>query len=520
MYRVLIVDDEPVIRNGIKAFINWEREGLTATADCANGMEALSLMESLPVDILITDIKMPLMNGIQLMQHSLQLYPHLKVIMVSSYTDFEFVREGLKLGAVDYLLKPTLEAEDLLAVLRRCIASLEEEKKRQSKISRSQLDAVYRDQRKFEHELKRLIVLEQECDYSWVPGWMKDRITCVYMMLDDAQELREIHGNLHTQLLLEDLQESFYTETQEGVAALVTSDNSLFLLLPKGLQEVEPLLLQWKQLLARNFGVSITLGICSLQGIHEIRHGFAESRHASQERFFQGLGKIFSANAAQGLPRRQQDAEIDETPDWAALAEQIRGRTAASNLIKQVHNRWSGGRLDPARIKHEACSLLTETCQNSVDLGTLPEQLDHVRSAETLEQLEGILSRLFEEFERGTAMNLPDKGYSGKLITKALSYMNTHYTEDLTLQSTADAVHVSKSYFSLLFKKQTGQNFIDYLIDLRVREAKRLLVLNDFRIYEVAEAAGFNDVKYFSKLFKKMTGFTPVEFREKHQTSK
>lgn len=520
MYRVLIVDDEPVIRNGIKAFIDWEREGLAVAADCANGVEALSLMESLPVDILITDIKMPLMNGIQLMQQSLQLYPRLKVIMVSSYSDFEFVREGLKLGAVDYLLKPTLEAEDLLAVLMRCIASLEEEKKRESELSRSQLDTVYRDRRKLEQELKRLIVLEQECDYKWVPEWMNHTITCAYVMLDDAHELREIHGNLHAQLLLEDLQELFYTETKEGLAALVTSDSSLFLLLPDGMHEAGPLLHQWKQLLAHIFGVSVSLGICPLQGIHEIRHGFTKSRHACQERFFQGVGNIFSANEVNGAALRQQDADIAEIPNWTMLAEQIRGRSPISNIIKQVHDRWSGGQLDPAHIKQEACSLLTETFQNSVDKGTLPELLDHVRSVETLERLEGILCRLLEEVGKGPSLKQPDRGYSGQLITKALSYIHSHYTEDLTLQSTADAVHVSKSYFSLLFKKQTGQNFIDYLIDLRVREAKRLLVMNEFRIYEVAEAAGFNDVKYFSKLFKKITGFTPVEFREKHQTSR
>lgn len=109
MYKVLIVDDEPVIRHGISAFIDWEKEGMSVEDHYANGAEALAALESLSFDILITDIKMPLMNGIELMKQAQALCPWLKVILVSNYSDFEYVKEGLKLGAVDYLLKLTLK---------------------------------------------------------------------------------------------------------------------------------------------------------------------------------------------------------------------------------------------------------------------------------------------------------------------------------------------------------------------------------------------------------------------------
>jgi two-component system response regulator YesN len=147
MYRVLIVDDEPVIRNGIHSFIDWQHEGMLSEDDCANGVEALAALENRSIDILITDIKMPLMNGIQLMEQAIQLYPSLKVILISSYNDFEYVREGLKLGAVDYLLKPTMEPEELLAVLKRCIAMLEEERRKESELNQYQQGAIYRERK-------------------------------------------------------------------------------------------------------------------------------------------------------------------------------------------------------------------------------------------------------------------------------------------------------------------------------------------------------------------------------------
>jgi two-component system response regulator YesN len=515
MYNVLIVDDEPIIRNGIKAFIDWEKEGMRAEADCANGVEALAAMESRPADILITDIKMPLMSGIQLMQRALQLYPRLKVIMVSSYSDFEFAREGLKLGAVDYLLKPTLEAEELMSVLKRCTAMLEEENKKQSELTRYHVDSVYRDRKKLEHAFKRMMVQEhqEESSNSWAPAWMGRNLLCAFVMLDRAEELRETYGNLHAQLLLEELQESFYRHIDEGIG-LLASETGLFVVLPDYEGNAEALICSWKSKVKDELAISISLGISALNGISEIRQGFVCSRTACQRRFFEGLGGIYSANVQQQCEPGGKVNAIP-APAWTELAEQIRGRMPISTVMEKMVERWKQSHPDSEQVKQEACSLLTEVYQIYGDTGTfLPERLDLVRHAESLDQLDSILTRQLEELGRLKTSMVADKGHGGQLITKALEYMAGHFKEDLTLQSTADAVHISKSYFSLLFKKQTGHNFIDYLIDLRIREAKRLLTVKDSRIYEVAEAAGFNDVKYFSKLFKKMTGLTPMEFRE------
>ncbi|MGO4374365.1 response regulator, partial [Paenibacillus sp. MCAF20] len=117
---VLIVDDEPIIRNGLKSFIDFGGLGLILEGDCANGKEALGVLREKPIDILVTDIKMPVMDGLELTRQALAINPSIKIILISSYNEFEYVREGMKQGAIDYLLKPTLEAEELIAVLQRC----------------------------------------------------------------------------------------------------------------------------------------------------------------------------------------------------------------------------------------------------------------------------------------------------------------------------------------------------------------------------------------------------------------
>lgn len=519
MYRVMIVDDEPVIRNGISAFVDWEEEGLSVEDHYANGAEALAALESGSVDILITDIKMPLINGIQLMKQSIERYPWIKVILISNYSDFEYVKEGLQLGAVDYLLKLTLNRDDLLAVLRRCISMLEEERRKDSERHHFQQGALYRERKIVEQEIKRLIVQEQSPPSStaWVPAWLEMSYVCVYFILDAAQEWRENDGFLYVQLLLEELQEKLYELAEEGTALLV-SENSLFLIFPNNDAEVERQLGEWKQLLETRWEISTSAGFAIEQGVHNILKGFADSRSACQRRFFDGLGGLYRMSELQNN-RENTYTAADPSYDWTPIFEMISAGDPISFAVEFALERWKEGALSPEQVKHEAYSLLEGVNKlHTSDEALLAERYEMLNQAETLEQLASILACQLEEMEKSFIPKLTDNGYGGQLITKALEYIAAHYTENLTLQSVADFVHLSKSYFSLLFKKQTDRNFIDYLIELRIREAKKLLAHNDGRVYDVALAAGFKDVKYFSKVFKKVTGITPMEYRDKHQT--
>ena len=518
MYRVIIVDDEPVIRNGISAFVEWEKEGLSVEDHYANGVEALAALESGSADILITDIKMPLMNGIQLMKQAIERYPWIKVVLISNYSDFEYVKEGLQLGAVDYLLKLTLNRDDLLAVLRRCISMLEEERRLDSELYHFQQGARYRERKMAEQEIKRLIVQEQTSSSStaWAPAWLDMPYVCVYFMLDAAEEWRENYGYLYVQLMLEELQEMLYEQIEEGIAPLA-AENSLFLIFPNNEGEVERQLGQWKKLLETKWGISISAGYAIEQGVHNILKGFADSRSACQRRFFAGLGGLYCMRESQtNLENTYTDAVPIE--EWAPFFEIINAGDPVSFAVEFALERWKEETLSPEQVKHEAYSLLAGVNKlHTNEEALLAERYELLNQAETLEQLASILTCQLEEMEKSYIPKLTDNGYGGQLITKALEYIATHYTENLTQQSVADFVHLSKSYFSLLFKKQTDRNFIDYLIELRIREAKRLLAHNDSRVYDVAGAAGFKDVKYFSKVFKKVTGLSPIEYRDKHQ---
>ncbi|MGP7818826.1 response regulator transcription factor [Niallia sp. 01092] len=521
MYKILIVDDEPVIRKGISSFIEWEKEGLTVDDNYANGLEALDALKKNSFDILITDIKMPLMNGIELMKQAMELYPWLKVILISNYSDFEYVKEGLKLGAVDYLLKLTLKKDDLITVLRKCISSLEEERKKNSELIHYQQDAIYLNRKRVEQEIKRLIVQEKisSSDTSWAPAWLEQQYSCVYLILDGAEEWRENHGYLYVQFLLEELQKMFYEQMEEGVALLV-SESGLFFIMPNSDGNAQHLFLEWKQLIEKTWKISMSGGFVTEREASHILEGFSKSHSVCQRRFFEGLGSLYSIHSSDYstkntvIIKKQQD-------EWKPFFDMIRNGDPVSSAIEIAFDRWKSGALNPEQVKQEACNLLKRTYELNADTEILlSEQFELLCRAETLENMTAILISQLEEIWTPIIPKLADKDYNEQLIIKALEYIASHYTENLTLQSVADTVHLSKSYFSLYFKKKTGRNFVDYLIDLRIREAKRLLVENESRIYDIATAAGFNDAKYFSKLFKKVTGLTPNAYREKHQATK
>jgi two-component system response regulator YesN len=510
---VLIVDDEPIIRNGLKNFIDWDRLGLTVEASCANGQAALELLRSRPIDILITDIKMPVMDGLELTREALKVNPDMKIVLISSYNEFEYVREGMKHGAVDYLLKPTLEAEELIAVLLRCKEMLAGRRMQAAEKSRLTQQTSLLERKRIEQEIIRLLVSGQDGQcFVDIFGRQGIAYVCAYAAADGLNEWRERYGNLHAGILYEDLQTLFYEQFRKGGAPILAGEG-LLLNYPCE-EEAEHSIARFKARAEAELGISISVGCCVMEETGRLETGLRRSRSAAARRFFEGTGRVFVSEGTG--PSGNAGGDYAEM-NMRAMLEQIRAEKDNEAVIDSFVARWTREGPAPEQVRREAYELLSAFAYVNGDSKALADFRDSVWRCDTIRQLEEQVRGLAREMEHPNRLRLSDKGHGGQLITKAIEYIKQHYREELTLQVVADSIHVSKSYFSNLFKKQAGQNFIDYLIDLRLHEAKRLLVQNECKIYEVAEKSGFNDVKYFSKLFKKMTQMTPVEYREKHQ---
>lgn len=178
---------------------------------------------------------------------------------------------------------------------------------------------------------------------------------------------------------------------------------------------------------------------------------------------------------------------------------------------------WRSEQMTPTDIKKEACDILTTLFMERIEYSFLIDRCSEIERSESLNDLNEYLLKGFEACDQYITDQKMKSNTDNELIDKALDFIHKHYTQELTLQHVADHIHISRNYFSILFKRFLGQNFIDYVIDLRIKKARELLVHTSLKVYEVAGNAGFNDVKYFSKLFKKVTGSSPGDFRMQHQ---
>ncbi|MFB9278114.1 response regulator [Cohnella cellulosilytica] len=517
MYRVAIVDDEPVIRFGIKASVDWGRENVGLVGDFANGDEAWRTLERDPVDILITDIKMPVMDGLELTRRTLERHPRTKVIFVSSYNDFEYVRQGLKLGVVDYLLKPTLEPEGLLELVRRCLRQIEEERRQDEDRQLLRRTKLVSGRRRLESDVKRALAHDDGGpDAESVPEWMRRSYAICTVLIDGLRETEERFGQLHAAILLEEMQEIFYETAPEGIAFLVgTRTLALIVPAPDG-EPPRTAFAAASEAWSDRLGVEVTAGWALGGSVERLREAFRASGRAAERRFFEGGGEY-------GLrePIWTEASRPSDYPSAAQLLQELkthalsRDAEAVDRLVGAWIGRWETLRPDPDTVRREAFEIVTALFVNEQEMTVLLEGFEELKRSETLGELTALLQAQIRGYRKSFAAGSHTHKGNKQLIDKAIARISQHYTGEITLQQLADYVHMSKNYFCLQFKHHTGFNFIDYLIRLRIGKAKELLGDPSLKIYEVAQRSGFNDVKYFSKLFKKTTGASPVEYRER-----
>ncbi|KKI89299.1 hypothetical protein WQ54_25780 [Bacillus sp. SA1-12] len=503
MYNVIIVDDEPIIRFGLKSSINWERENLQLLGDFSNGQQALQAMENTNrVDILITDIKMPVMDGLTLMKKALRLNPKLKVVLVSSYNEFEYVREGLTHGAVDYLLKPTLEPESFLMTIQKCVQKIDEEQTIKQKLDIVERTEQIQERKKFELEMKRILFKKQTENDNSITVRCHPPFLVVCMRMKQSELVEEKYGFLYKSLIFEEIQEGFYME-EDGVCFPIGENELLFFI-----KKTSDPLAVTQQLIAnieKQTKIPFSFGYDVMTEWSGIFDSYRRSLFASQRHFFHENEHVFLYQA----PEQNSFEPIRKGQITGLLPYE---ETKIKSFLQERYQLWASENMTPDAIKSEACDILT-TLFLSLDHALLMEKCSEIEVCESLNDLRQHLMNKIDECHQ-LLSGQKSKPYSeNELLDKALHYIHEHYTQDLTLQNVADHIHISRNYFSILFKRYLEQNFIDYVIDLRIKRAKELLLHTTLKVYEVAGKSGFNDVKYFSKLFKKVTGLSPGDFR-------
>lgn len=535
MYKLLIVDDEVWIRERLRYTIDWESIGIQVIGEACDGEEALELCTTLEPDIIITDIRMPCIDGLEFIKRLREGKSNAKVIIISGYSDFEYAQRAIKLGAFDYVLKP-VEDDVLLGILTSCVNEIALEKNKEALIREATKQVKENMPLIKEKFLINLVggyfnseedILE-ELNYLGI-GWPRSRQVCFVIKLDQMKDM-EINEQWDTHLLqfvvcniAKDFVnklgggEAFYSQTGE-VICLIFSDTEGRTLA----RQVMSISNAIRKIVYKATGYSVTIGIgracSSLMGINT---SYSEAREALQYGEYLGKNKIYDIQSI----NTQYKPNYYKFNNMEALLNNIKmgNREAALSVLQDMveGSLKAQKEICPMDLKFIYMDITNSLFKAVLEANASISDFSQF-SYKFFEQLNGL--HTIDEFHLWIKemickmIDLLDKHKNTKrrkIIEKAVDYVNKNYKDCLTLNSLADKLFLNPSYFCKIFKEEMGESFTKYLMNLRVEKAKELMEDPTMKIYEVAERVGYDDVQYFTKMFKAIQGVTPMQYREK-----
>lgn len=531
MYKVMIVEDEMLVRIGLKNSVDWSKFGMEVTADFPDGQAAWDYYKREKPDLVITDIRMPKMDGMELIANIRGQDKDTRVVVLSCLEEFDLARKAMSLGVSSYILKLTMTEEEIESVLSAVREELELRKgqlisKDEDAITSTNMELM--KEKMFKDFLFYNIFSAEEFGSFAAQYGLRlspSRLVFCLMEVDSYSRLkdkfRDNQGHLIKMTLLNILGEIMIAHKRGEAMHLeekryaivfdfgdVTSEQAIN-------QEVHAILSRVKEVIQTYFNGSVSFGISGVRGGYQLLPKlYAEANKALENKFFLGPGHMLKAGQAVSMNAirtrleslraypafrsllsptklKEYDEYIDE------LAKENAGDRRTIEVMLFQLAQWVSTNLYDHH-QNEKTLLVTMT-ENLEDCDTLPDMLDQVTSyiEEVTEQAHNRLQMSDE-------------------IAKAIQFIKQNYTDNISLQIVADHVGLSFSYLSNLFKRELQISFIDYLNRYRIERAKELLSSSQLKSYDIAVQVGFSpEYTYFSKVFKKVTGLNPNEYRRK-----
>ncbi|WP_159886917.1 response regulator transcription factor [Paenibacillus puerhi] len=528
MYKVLIVDDEPEIRQGLRLKADWEALGLTIAGEAGNGLEAMEWLSNHPVELVVMDMNMPVMNGVSFLEACHEHHPALRLLVITGYEDFNYAKAAIRHQAKDYLLKP-VSREELTESLAKIVRELDAERQEvdQQAVLQWRLSEYYKEMK--EHFLVHLVkeepgpgsqVMERAKRFQ-LDGW--EGLT-VRFLTAGFQERSKGEGAREQERSPDKLRLPFELVCREVAAEFPGQ--------PQAFRDAGyPGLMQF-----------------AFQGTETEAAGFAETLGTMVA---EHLGFRPVVGIGQPVTRLMQwkDGYLSALLDWNLHSQQDRGDGTvplgggeaalsedASRLLQRCLTRGDLTGFEQALQKELAEAFDTSqarfvklifqlyllldgmaytagvTLESGEQLWIRPEQ---VWGFDTVDKARQFLVRLARKAVRSAADETADAEHT--LIQAAEQFIRDNYMADINLTMLAERFNYNPSYFSEMFKAKAGKTFIHYLTDVRMAKAVQLLEETMLGLWDIAELTGFSNASYFSSKFKKVYGITPSEYRSQRQ---
>lgn len=530
MLKLLLVDDEQPILDGLKYLIDWSQLGVNSIRTATNGRDALAVMNNFKPDIIITDIKMPFMDGLELIRTVKEELPETKCIVLCGYQDFEYARQAMKYGAIRYLVKP-VEEEELIEIIEDISESMlntNQEKERLEYLNRKLIESEPFLRNKLLYD----IVSGETADLCDVSSKLKrfginkfpQKFVCAVLEFEindsiggftgeDLELVRFGVANIADELICSKANGFVFYMLKKQVIMIV--DVSSF-----NPHILETLLRDIIYQISKYLNILVTIGVSSIHNcIEDAPKAFREAKSALRYKLLIGWEKVINYN---DVATDINKGIIIPINVWKKIENSIITGDSENipDVVAELFNELKLLKgVDPTELLDKCRDELLLIRRNIEEIGLedsllkdFIDEFDQKMYIITLEEMEAKFIDVFQRLAREIFQtnNLGIKS----VINQIKQYIDQNYTDNISLNTLSEKFYVNSSYVSRLFKQELGENFIDYLTDKRMEEAVRLLLSTEMHVYEISEKIGYGNPKYFSQLFKKYTGVSPREYRD------
>lgn len=500
--RIMIIDDEFIMRQGIRYMLNWEAEGYEVAGEASNGKEALDILEEIQPDIILCDIAMPVMDGLDFIKIVKQKYPEIQILVLSSYDKFDYVRQALVNGAVDYVLKPTLNPEMLLNIVSKAaekIPGVRLKKKDHSPLD-LQLERYFTgyDEKLNPAEFQK--VFQNSC----------------YRLLAVPLRRQGYGGVDFSVILYEKTEDMLREQKYAAYVKFILKQEILCVILNYGIKDEQRLLCYLQQLMEQlgvlqewAFGV---LGPRRMK-LELLKKDFESSGFLEEEIFYNKGSHLCCWE-------EKEEERVCEKFDFRKFAGCLSSHQYenALHIFRTYIAQAISFHMPEFKLKNQTKNLLynivSSTDEYAEELENLRKEMFlKIENADYCEDFEQVLEELDEKLRdilfRGEGQDI--------YLQKIQEYIQKHYREEIDLQSLADAFSFNYSYLSAYFNAHMGEGFSEYLNRVRIEKACEYLENKEDSIAQISTMVGYSDHSYFCRVFKRITGKTPSVYRRERR---
>lgn len=500
--RIMIVDDEYIMRQGIRYMLDWEKEGYVVTGEASNGKEALDMLEAASPHIILCDIAMPVMDGLDFIKIVRREYPDIQIIVLSSYDKFDYVRQALLNGAADYVLKPTLNPEELLKIVVRAARKI------------PGLKVKPRDESDLETQIEYFLTgYDTSLNSRELQKIFHE--SCYRLLVIPLR--RQDNSSTDLSSVLYDKIESLLKGQQYGnYLKFLMNQETLCIILNYGLKDekrlldfLENLMEQLSALYEKIFGILSP----ERKKIEELKEDFSAEGFMEEEIFYnRGVHLYLWEEKESKLPLEKFDFRrfvgyLGEHKYQEAL-----------DLFHQYMQCAVQCKVPEFKLKNQTKNLLYNIISTSDDQVQELEKIrrEYFRQIDQAPYCEEFLETV-QDAENRLKSVLIQKQKQDFYLQEILEFIRKHYKEELDLQGLAEEFNFNYSYLSAYFNSHVGEGFSEYLNRVRIEKACDYLEKREYSIAQVSSMVGYSDHSYFCRVFKKITGRTPSVYRRERR---